>query len=97
MSAQPEREWSVEDLVRELRASTLLVPAVLQQFERSGLIAKEKGDKWRWDPKTPELAQLAKDVALAHAVTPFTVIQTIVDAPSYRLRQFADAFQLRKE
>jgi hypothetical protein len=97
MSAEPTREWTVGILVRDLRASTVLVPLVLRQFERSELIVRGDGDIWRWQPKTPELARLAKEVADAQAVTPFRVIQAIVEAPNYRLRQLADAFQLRRE
>lgn len=97
MSAAPARDWAVDVLVRELRASDPLVAGVLDQFQRSGLTTKNADGTWRWQPATPELKRAADGLLEAHAVTPVAVIQAIVDAPRGRLSDFADAFRLRKD
>lgn len=96
MFQQPDQEWTAEALVRELRASPMVGADLLDQFERTGLISKSP-QGWRWQPRTPELAHLAAAVVSAYAVTPFAVIQTIVDAPKHQISQFADAFKFRKD
>jgi hypothetical protein len=93
----PERAWSVQELVQELRASFRLVDdLLLPRFEKVGLIVKESDKTWIWRPATPELDELAKGIAEAYAVTPFGVIQTIAEAPQDRIQDFADAFLLRR-
>ena len=96
MSKPPDREWTADTLTRELRASALLGAEVLDQFERSGLVEKS-ATGWRWRPATTELAHLSDAVAKAYAVTPFAVIQAIVDGPKVQISQFADAFKFRKD
>ena len=58
---------------------------------------QNNGDSWSWRPATPEMEELAGSVVEAYAVTPFGVIQAIAEAPEDRLRQFADAFRMRKD
>jgi hypothetical protein len=96
MREEPARAWTVEPLRLELRASDILIASLLERFERTGLAIREEGDVWYWRPAIPEIDQLARDVADAYAVTPFGVIQAIAEAPTDRLRQFADAFRLKK-
>lgn len=96
MMNQPDREWSVDLLVRELRANNIQIAGLLENFRRSGLASETAPGTWRWAP-SPDALALAKKLAAAHAVTPFAVIQAIAAVPDNRLRQFADAFRLRKD
>lgn len=96
MREEPTQTWSVETLVRELRASAPLVTELLDRFERIGLAMRDNGEGWCWRPATPEMEELANGLAEAYAVMPFGVIQAIAEAPEDRLKQFADAFRLRK-
>jgi hypothetical protein len=93
---EPDRSWTVEALVRELRASSAVISPLLSRFVRIGLAIETDGD-WTWRPATPEMEELAGKVAHAYAVTPFGVIQAIAEAPEDRIRGFADAFRLRKD
>jgi hypothetical protein len=97
MMAQPEKAWTIEMLVRELRATHTLVAGLLERFQRSELATETPPGTWRWSAATDELRHITKELAAAHAVTPFAVIQAIANAPELRLRQFADAFRIRKD
>jgi hypothetical protein len=97
MMAEPNRAWSAAELVRELRASDTVISRLLDRFQQIGLAIEGKDHTWHWRPAAPELEELANGVARAYAVTPFGVIQAIAEAPESRLRQFADAFRLRKD
>ena len=92
-----ERPWTVDALVRELRASPLLIGQLLARFEHLGLASNRGTDGWSWQPATPEVTELSRGVADAYAVTPFGVIQAIAEAPPDSIRLFADSFRLRKE
>ena len=91
-----DRTWTVEHLVREMRAADQLVAGLLDRFQRLGLVTESNGS-WRWDVQSPDMVELTQKVSEAHAVTPFAVIQAIAETPEQRLRQFADAFRLRKD
>lgn len=98
MHAAPNDSWTAPALVKELRASEPLVNELLARFERLGLIiqVEEKGI-WCWRPATDEVRELADAIAVAYATTPFGVIQAIAEAPEDRIRQFADAFRVRRD
>jgi hypothetical protein len=89
-----DRAWAAADLVRELRASTLLVNDNLQRFERGGLVMREEGDAWRYAPAIPMLAQLADQLEAAYRERPVTIINLIARPPD-PVQGLADAFKFR--
>jgi hypothetical protein len=96
LMAEPARAWTLEALVRDMRANDLLVSSLLDRFQRDGFVVKHDG-LWRWQPATKKIEELSRQVAAAHATTPFAVIQIIATAPARSLAHFADAFRLRKD
>lgn len=94
LKRDPDRRWPAADLVRELRASTLLVNDNLQRFERSGLAVREDGDLWRYAPAMPMLGELADRLEAAYRERPVTVINLIA-APPDPVQGLADAFKFR--
>lgn len=97
MMGRPDQEWTVAELVRELRATDPLVAGLLVRFERSGFVLKSGEDAWRWRPANADIERLSQQTAKAHAATPFAVVQIIAEAPAYSLQEFADAFRLRRD
>ena len=81
LRASPHQDWSVEGLVRELRASPPLIADLLDRFEKSRLVKRRDPDAWRWHPATRELESVADRIAKAYAVRPVSVIQMIAEAP----------------
>ncbi len=85
LRAAPGQHWTVEALVRELRASPLLISELLSRFEKSGLATRSESGGWRWRPATPELEAVTDRIANAYAVRPVSVIQMIAEAPQESL------------
>ena len=55
----------VDELVRDMRASTTLVNTNLQGFERSGLAVRDDSGCYRYAPASPMLDELAGDLEQA--------------------------------
>lgn len=86
---------SLDDLVRELRATPSLVRRCLDQLEAGGLIACEPGDRCRYAPASPVLAEMCTALEAAYRERPLTIINAISAAHDDRLRNFSDAFRLK--
>jgi len=90
---QPDRRWTSDDLVKELRASTSLVSENLAGFERAGLVACEDG-ACRFAPASPVLVQLCDELDQAYRERPVAVINVIASSKD-KLQTLADAFKLK--
>jgi hypothetical protein len=94
LKRDPERSWAAADLVRELRASAMLVTDNLQRFERSGLVLRDEDEGWRFAPANPVLDALAARLDAAYRERPVSVINLIA-APPDPVQGLADAFKFR--
>jgi hypothetical protein len=94
---QRTRAWTADELVRELRASILIVGAALDALQKAGLVGKNGDEAYQFWPVSPELDQLVNDVATAYANAPVAVTKAILSAPSGSVRTFADAFKIKKD
>lgn len=90
-----ERAWSAEDLVRELRASDVVVGENLGLLEAAGLAAPAGNGLWRYAPASALFDGLAGRLAAVYREKPVTVVKAIVTSPNEKLQTFADAFKLR--
>ena len=91
------RLWTVDELVRDLRASVLIVGDAHDALQKAGLVAKNANDQYQYWPISPELDQTVEAVAAAYASSPVAVTQAILSAPSSSVRIFADAFKIKKD
>lgn len=89
--------WSVDELVRDLRASVLIVGDALGALQKAGLVSKNADDRYQYWPISPELDQLVEEIAAAYASSPVAVTEAILSAPSSNIRIFADAFKIKKD
>jgi hypothetical protein len=92
-----ERAWSAEALVRELRASALIVANGLASLAAAGLVLAQDGGTFSYRPARADLVALVDRVAAAYAEFPFAVTQAILAAPHDKIRTFADAFRIKKK
>lgn len=97
MRGEPRRAWSADDLIRELRASAVVVSNATAALTAAGLILEETPGSFRYNPVQAELAATVDRLAVCYGETRFAVTQAILTAPNDRIRSFADAFRLKKD
>jgi predicted transcriptional regulator len=86
--------WRPEDLVRELRSSSVAVSQGLDNLKVAGLVAEETG-RYAFKPSSTGQAELASSIEALYRVKPITLIKAIITDPAEKLRQFSDAFKLK--
>jgi hypothetical protein len=69
--------WTCEALVRELRATLMLVMQNLAVLVDAGLVAETGDGRYRHGPKTPDLAALVDDLAALYTKKPVAVLKAI--------------------
>jgi hypothetical protein len=94
LKRDPERCWSVGELVSDLRASHGLVADNLAALQGAGLVIPDDQGCFRYLPAAPTLAQLVDQLEAAYRAKPVTVIRWI-SAPTERLQSLADAFKFK--
>jgi hypothetical protein len=90
-----ERSWTAEELVRELRASTLVVHEALSGLTHAGLVAADETALFSYRPASGHLAKFVDEIQSLYLAKPLAVINAIAAAPNEKLRIFADAFRLK--
>jgi len=93
MRRPPVRTWSPGELVRELRASDLIVTGVLSRFEDQGVVVRECDQRYRFAVGTG-LDELCEALADVYSVRPIAV-QRVIISPEDKLIELADAFRIR--
>src|SRR5690348_1681970 len=96
LRADRQRAWSTDELVRELRASAMVVADILPRFRKLGLVDSPEAGRWIWNPQTAELSRLADAVARAYATTPVALIKAVAQ-PKSQIHLLADAFKLKED
>lgn len=91
----PARDWSNDELVRELRGSEVVVQEALAGFLGAGLVAALADGRHRYHPAVPVLDQWVGEIAQAYASRPSAVIREIFAAPGNKVQIFADSFRFR--
>lgn len=97
MHANADREWSAQELGRELRIDEQFARQELLDLMQRGLAAcAVQASGCHYAPRTPELNQTVNELAEIYAQRRVSVIQTIYARPSDPIQSFADAFRFRK-
>ncbi|MFC4172002.1 hypothetical protein ACFOYU_08015 [Microvirga sp. GCM10011540] len=91
------RSWPAGDLVRELRASDLVVSQGVDGLQQAGLIIAESGETYRYAPASPNLDRLVQQLERVYRERPSAVTKALFSSPTDRLTTFADAFRLKKD
>ncbi|HKW14436.1 MAG TPA: hypothetical protein VJS69_08125 [Candidatus Krumholzibacteria bacterium] len=99
MAGHARESWTVPSLVRRLYISEADTVAVLAHLRAQGLIVAEEGSppKFRFQPESDDLMGLVSQTAAIYARHLVPVTNLIHSKMTTRIRQFADAFKLRKE
>lgn len=93
----PGRGWAPEELVREMRASDLIVSQGVAGLQQAGLVVAEDGGACRYSPASPDLDRLVQQLERVYRERPSVVTRALFSAPTEKLSTFADAFRLKKD
>ncbi len=96
--ADKEKSWSSQEIRREMQSSHQSIGQHLENLVKLGLIAvsNEEPSRYHCNPRNPQLDQSIQDLLAAFAVYPVRVIEAIYNRPDEGLRDFSNAFKIRK-
>jgi hypothetical protein len=96
MRREQNRAWQTDELVRELRASRVVVREALAALSGAGLMATDEAGQVRYRPASGQLDSFVASAQALYVAKPLAVINAIVSAPNEKLRIFAEAFRLKE-
>lgn len=103
MTRDPGRDWSPHAVTRLIQPgegpiSDSHVLAYLQALAEQGILVRQPGGAFAYQPRGSELIRAIEGLIVAYHQRPVTLIRTIYEAADLRnIRSFADAFRLRKK
>jgi DNA-binding MarR family transcriptional regulator len=100
LGEDPQKEWGVADLGREVQAAPQAVAAHLTALQGRGLLqtVTRGADRFcRHGPATAELEGLLSRLLQVYRERPVTTIKRVYARARTALQSFADAFRIRKE
>lgn len=95
LSRSAPRNWSRQELIRELRGSESVVNAAIQNLCKIGLTIEDRPDKLIYRPASELLSDIVSTLDRIYTTHPMTVIKAITGSPNDKLKPFSDAFKLR--
>jgi hypothetical protein len=98
-SREPEKFWSAEEVGKELRISPAWAESELALLSSRGVLKVEQSNSrmYRHGAISQDLDCALADLATAYRERRVSVINLIFAKPADKLRDFADAFRLRKD
>jgi hypothetical protein len=96
MRDNADRAYTVEDLIKDLRASQSVIASTLPQFVADGLVVEVEPDRFIYRPSAA-LAGKVDRLAVCFGESPVAVVREIALGSYPKLQSFADAFRFRKE
>ena len=90
-----DRGWTAAGVARELRLNVDQAATILTRLSQNGLLGEE-GDSFRFHPRDPSLVEAVAALAQLYPAYRFAVV-SLIYPPSRPVRDFSEAFRLRKE
>lgn len=96
LHAERDRSWDVDEICEALACPRSWAVAELDAMESAGLFASADG-KWRFAPATTELEHATAALEEAYRLQSRDVVRFVFATPGRDLKEFSDAFRLRRE
>ena len=98
MSGMPERAWQVNEVAARNYVSEQRAAAVLEALRRRGLVSSDETlGRFRFGPVPPETRALVAQVSEVYQANLSRIATLIHSRPSASIKEFARAFDLKKE
>jgi hypothetical protein len=96
LAARAQADCTPAEVARELRIAPAWAEAALAKLAAAGIL-QVSGQAFRYAPQSQQTADTIATLAQAYEDRRVTVISTIFSKPPDPIKQFTDAFRLRKE
>lgn len=99
LHGSPAREWSIEEINRELRSTPSSIRIRLEDLYRRKVLMHSLADssKHQYLPFSPEIRDAVDQLAHLYRAKPYRVIERIYSRPTRIIAEFAEAFRIRKD
>jgi hypothetical protein len=91
-----DHDWTVAEAGERLYVSKTVAAHVLATLADKGFFVSD-GERYRYGPASPELAAAIDELAVTYTRNLVEVTHSIHAKPSPGVRQFAEAFRIRKD
>lgn len=92
-----EKPWIEGEVFQRIQSSMNSIQRTLRSFKEAGFLIAESENGYRYAPQNPRLSALAAELAETYRQRRVTVVETIYKAPRESIRDFSEAFRLRKD
>jgi hypothetical protein len=91
------RPWSPEELIRELRSSSVVVSEALASLQRARLVRQVDDGRYCYSANPAENSgQMVDELKRIYAERPVAVVRAIANGPNDKLRLLSDAFKFKE-
>jgi hypothetical protein len=94
---QPEKLFSAEAVCKELRSNVHSSSNQLAQLASRGLLKINDNKLYQYGPSSEELNQKVQKLFEIYKEMPVAVVTSIYEKPKDRLKDFSDAFKIKKD
>lgn len=91
------KSWSENEVFQRIQSSQESVARTLRRFGDDRFLVLDPTKGYRFFPESPDLARLASELAKAYRERRVGVIEAIYRPTLDPIRDFADAFKIRKD
>ena len=95
LRTEPTRTWTAEQVNAELRTSIHSAQMGLKDLYAQALLVTENG-AYRYAPMDFSMGAAVSELAGLYATHRVRVIESVFSRPSHAIRDFAEAFKLKK-
>lgn len=95
LKARPDKQWALEELERELRATPQIVREAVQTLVRLGIAAGGNAESCHYAPRDAATDAIVGELLQLYALKPTSVMKAIYASPADRIQTFAEAFKIK--
>jgi len=98
LKRSPDKFLSAQDVFNTIQSSVASVTERLQKLQSDGFLDKDGNEppRYRYNPKTQELASAVAELQNVYKESPVKVIEAIYSGANQQARDFAESFRFRK-
>lgn len=100
----PDREWTLNQLTAEIRSTDSSIEKRLNTLYSRHILLRnsldekvENKDIYVFSPSSEEIRKTVVELSEFYKLCPYRIVELIYSRPNHSLRNFANAFKIRKD